>query len=213
MGIYQKHGKRWVDVLVSAPALLVALPLLLTIGVAVLCSMGRPILFRQRRTGLHGRTFDLLKFRTMTDSRDASGVPLPDDCRITRVGRFLRAFSLDELPQLWNVMCGEMSLVGPRPLLESYLRLYSPRQAKRHEAMPGITGWAQVQGRNLISWENRFLCDVYYVEHVSAWLDLQILLKTTWMVIVRSGISADSHCTMPRFTGTGTSENDHADAA
>lgn len=193
--------KRLFDLLLSFGLLLVlALPLLLLWGL-VRCRLGSPVLFRQVRPGLHGRPFRMVKFRTMTDERGADGELLPDAQRLTSFGRFLRATSLDELPELWNVLRGEMSLVGPRPLLMEYLPLYSPEQARRHEVRPGITGWAQVNGRNALSWEERFKLDIWYVDHRSLWLDLRILWLTVRKVIVREGISAQGEATMPRFTG------------
>ena len=194
--------KRLFDLLLSFGLLLIlALPLLLLWGL-VRCKLGSPVLFRQVRPGLHGRPFMMVKFRTMTDERGADGELLPDAQRLTSFGRFLRATSLDELPELWNVLRGEMSLVGPRPLLMEYLPLYSPEQARRHEVRPGITGWAQVNGRNALSWEERFKLDVWYVDHRSLWLDLRILWLTVRKVIVREGISAHGEATMPKFTGS-----------
>ena len=193
--------KRLFDLLLSFGLLLaLALPLLLLWGL-VRRKLGSPVLFRQVRPGLHGRPFMMVKFRTMTDEHGADGELLPDAQRLTPFGRFLRAASLDELPELWNVLRGEMSLVGPRPLLMEYLPLYSPEQARRHEVRPGITGWAQVNGRNALSWEERFKLDVWYVDHRSLWLDLRILWLTVRKVIVREGISAQGEATMPRFTG------------
>ena len=193
--------KRLFDLLLSFGLLLVlALPLLL-LWVLVRRKLGSPVLFRQIRPGQHGRPFMMVKFRTMTDECGADGEMLPDAQRLTALGRFLRASSLDELPELWNVLRGEMSLVGPRPLLMEYLPLYSPEQARRHEVRPGITGWAQVNGRNALSWEERFKLDVWYVDHRSVGLDLRILWLTVRKVIVREGISAQGEATMPRFTG------------
>lgn len=193
--------KRLFDLLLSFGLLLaLALPLLLLWGL-VRYKLGSPVLFRQVRPGLHGRPFMMVKFRTMTDERGTDGEMLPDAQRLTPFGRFLRATSLDELPELWNVLRGEMSLVGPRPLLMEYLPLYSPEQARRHEVRPGITGWAQVNGRNALSWEERFKLDIWYVDHRSLWLDLRILWLTVRKVIVREGISAQGEATMPRFTG------------
>ncbi len=193
--------KRLFDLLLSLGGLLVlALPLLL-LWVLVRRKLGSPVLFRQVRPGQHGRPFMMVKFRTMTDERGADGELLPDAQRLTSFGRFLRATSLDELPELWNVLRGEMSLVGPRPLLMEYLPLYSPEQARRHEVRPGITGWAQVNGRNAMSWEERFKLDVWYVDHRSLWLDLRILWLTVRKVLMREGISAQGEATMPRFTG------------
>jgi lipopolysaccharide/colanic/teichoic acid biosynthesis glycosyltransferase len=161
------------------------------------------VFFRQVRPGLHGRPFTMVKFRTMRDAVDGEGRPLPDELRITPLGRFLRGTSLDELPELWNVLRGEMSLVGPRPLLMEYLPLYTPEQARRHEVRPGITGWAQVNGRNAIGWEEKFRLDSWYVDHRSLWLDLKILLLTVKKVFVREGISQEGQATMERFRGTG----------
>jgi lipopolysaccharide/colanic/teichoic acid biosynthesis glycosyltransferase len=164
--------------------------------------LGSPVFFAQKRPGLHGKPFTMFKFRTMTDARDSTGQLLSDGERLTPFGRWLRATSLDELPELWNVLRGEMSLVGPRPLLTEYLSLYNSNQARRHEIKPGMTGWAQVNGRNAISWEEKFKLDIWYLEHRSFWLDLEILWKTVLKVIHRDGISADGEATMPKFTGT-----------
>lgn len=177
-----------------------AVPLLLLIW-QVRRKLGSPVFFRQVRPGLHGKPFLMVKFRTMTDERDANGALLPDAQRLTPFGRFLRSSSLDELPELWNVLRGEMSLVGPRPLLMEYLPLYSSEQARRHEVRPGITGWAQVNGRNAISWADKFALDVWYVDHRSLWLDVRILWLTVRKVLVRDGISATGEATMPKFEG------------
>jgi len=198
---YRRRGKRLFDVGASAILLLLLAPLFLVLVVLVGGKLGRPVLFLQERPGLHGRIFSLRKFRTMLDARDAGGNLLPDAERMTSFGRFLRSSSLDELPELWNVLCGEMSLVGPRPLLVRYLERYSPEQARRHEVRPGITGWAQVSGRNALNWEERFRLDVWYVEHVSFLLDLKILWLTLWKVIRREGISAQGEATMGEFMG------------
>lgn len=193
--------KRLFDVVVSfGLLLLLALPLLLLAAV-VRRKLGSPVLFHQLRPGLHGRPFLMVKFRTMTDAYDQYGHLLPDSERLTPFGRFLRSSSLDELPELWNVLRGEMSLVGPRPLLMEYLPLYSPAQARRHDVRPGITGWAQVNGRNAVTWDDRFLMDVWYVEQKSFRLDIEILWLTLRKVIIREGISAQGEATMPRFTG------------
>jgi len=193
--------KRLFDLVMAITALaLLALPLLLLYAM-VRRKLGSPVLFRQTRPGLHGQPFMMVKFRTMTDERGPEGELLPDAQRLTAFGRFLRASSLDELPEFWNVLRGDMSLVGPRPLLMEYLPLYSPEQARRHELRPGITGWAQVSGRNAVSWEERFRLDVWYVDHRSFWLDLRILWLTVRKVLVREGISAQDEVTMPRFTG------------
>ena len=193
--------KRLFDFLLALLALLLlALPLLV-LALLVRRKLGSPVLFRQVRPGLHGQPFEMVKFRTMTDARGADGALLPDAVRLTPFGRFLRASSLDELPELWNVLKGEMSLVGPRPLLMEYLPLYSPQQARRHEVRPGITGWAQVNGRNALGWDEKFKLDVWYVDHRSLWLDIKILWLTVKKVLVREGISAAGEATMPRFTG------------
>jgi lipopolysaccharide/colanic/teichoic acid biosynthesis glycosyltransferase len=194
--------KRIVDVLVALAALLVLAPLLLALALAVRLSLGTPVLFRQARPGRGGRPFVILKFRTMREARDAAGVPLPDAERLTALGRFLRATSLDELPELVNVLRGDMSLVGPRPLLTEYLPLYSPEQARRHEVRPGVTGWAQVNGRNAISWEEKFDLDVWYVDNRSFLLDLRILVLTVARVLGRAGVNQEGQATMQRFTGS-----------
>ena len=199
---YKRFGKRLVDLGLALAALALLWPVLLCLAVLVRLKLGAPVLFRQTRPGLHGRPFTILKFRTMTDARDARGNLLPDGERLTRFGRFLRSTSLDELPELFNVLRGDMSLVGPRPLLMAYLPLYSPEQARRHEMRPGITGWAQVNGRNALSWEEKFAMDVWYVDHRSLWLDMKILVLTVRKVLARDGISATGEATMPRFTGS-----------
>jgi lipopolysaccharide/colanic/teichoic acid biosynthesis glycosyltransferase len=180
--------------------ILLALPLLVLV-VLIRRKLGSPVFFRQTRPGLRGQPFKMIKFRTMTDARGLDGAVLPDVERLTPFGRFLRATSLDELPELWNVLKGDMSLVGPRPLLMEYLPLYSSEQARRHEVRPGITGWAQVNGRNAISWEEKFALDVWYVDNQSLWLDLKILWLTVKKVLVRDGISAAGEATMGKFTG------------
>lgn len=195
-------AKRVMDVLGAGLGLVIFLPLMVVVAVTVLLRHGYPIVFSQDRPGLNGRCFKMVKFRTMTNECGASGELLPDSERLTALGRLLRATSLDELPELWNVLKGEMSLVGPRPLLIEYLPLYSPEQARRHEARPGITGWAQVNGRNAISWEEKFALDVWYVDNQSLWLDFKILGLTLWRVLRRDGISADGEATMPRFRGS-----------
>jgi lipopolysaccharide/colanic/teichoic acid biosynthesis glycosyltransferase len=198
---YRSGGKRLLDLALTVPALVITAPLMGVLAGLVRLRLGAPILFRQQRPGRGGAPFTILKFRTMTDRRDAEGRLLPDAERLTRLGRFLRATSLDELPELWNVVRGEMSLVGPRPLLMDYLGRYSPEQARRHEVRPGITGWAQVNGRNAASWEERLAMDVWYVDHVSLALDVKILLRTLASVLRREGISAEGHATMPVFKG------------
>jgi lipopolysaccharide/colanic/teichoic acid biosynthesis glycosyltransferase len=191
--------KRLFDLIAAFFALLLlALPLAL-LAWQVRRKLGSPVFFTQVRPGLHGKPFKMVKFRTMTSERGPDGELLPDAVRLTPFGRFLRSSSLDELPELWNVLKGDMSLVGPRPLLMEYLPLYSPAQARRHEVRPGITGWAQVNGRNAISWEDKFKLDVWYVDHRSLWLDVKILWLTVQKVLVRDGISAEGETTMPRF--------------
>jgi lipopolysaccharide/colanic/teichoic acid biosynthesis glycosyltransferase len=201
---YQHFGKRFLDLMISLPMFFVTLPLLAIVASMACWRLGRPILFWQERPGLHAKPFWMPKFRTMTDERDAQGELLPDVLRMTRLGRFLRSTSLDELPELWNVLRGDMSLVGPRPLLMEYLGHYSPEQARRHEAKPGITGWAQVNGRNAISWEEKFKHDVWYVDHQSLALDLKIVCRTVVTWLSRKGVSANDHATMPRFDGSTT---------
>ena len=193
--------KRGFDIVVAASALCVAAPVCAVVAVLVRKRLGRPVLFRQTRPGLHGKPFTMLKFRTMRDAVDAAGQPLADAARLTPFGRRLRASSLDELPELWNVLRGEMSIVGPRPLLMQYLPLYSPTQARRHEVKPGITGWAQVNGRNALSWDEKFKLDVWYVDDQSLWLDLRIVAATLRAVVRREGIAAAGEATMPAFTG------------
>lgn len=194
--------KRLFDFVLAGLALLLLAPLLVVLSVLIRVMLGRPVLFRQMRPGLHGRPFQMIKFRTMRDALDAAGNPLPDAVRLTPFGRLLRSSSLDELPELWNVLRGDMSLVGPRPLLMDYLPLYTPEQRRRHETRPGITGWAQVNGRNAISWEEKFSLDVWYVDNRSFLLDIRILFLTVRKVLVREGISAEGETTMSRFTGS-----------
>ena len=194
--------KRIVDLCLAGAGIVVLSPVLVGIAVAVRVIAGSPVLFRQRRPGLHGTLFEMRKFRTMRDVRDARGELLPDAERLGRFGQFLRSTSLDELPELVNVLVGEMSLVGPRPLLEEYLPLYTSNQARRHQVRPGITGWAQVNGRNAISWEEKFRLDVWYVDHRSLWLDLKILGMTVRKIFVRDGITQDGHVTTERFRGS-----------
>ena len=196
--------KRTFDLLVSLILLILLSPVLLVIAVLVRIKLGIPVLFSQERPGLHGRLFRLYKFRSMRDAHGTDGRLLPDDERLTKFGRFLRASSLDELPELFNVIKGEMSLVGPRPLLVAYLERYTPEQARRHETLPGITGWAQVNGRNALSWEAKFKLDVWYVDNRSFWLDLKILFLTVWKALKREGISAPGSATAPEFMGSET---------
>jgi sugar transferase EpsL len=194
-------SKRVFDVVVSATALVVFFPLLVLTAVTVGVALGRPVFFRQSRPGLNGKPFTMVKFRTMRDAVDAAGQALPDAERLTRFGQMLRATSLDELPELWNVLRGDMSLVGPRPLLVEYLARYSTEQARRHEVRPGITGWAQINGRNAVSWDERFRMDVWYVDHHSSALDLRILWLTVARVLRRDGISQPGHVTAAPFEG------------
>lgn len=194
--------KHFFDLLLSLPLLVLLSPVMGVLAVLVRAKLGKPVLFNQVRPGLRGRLFKLHKFRTMRDAYDDKGKPLPDEQRLTPFGRFLRASSLDELPELVNVLKGEMSLVGPRPLLTAYLDRYTPEQARRHEALPGITGWAQVNGRNALTWEDKFRLDVWYVDHQSLWLDLKILFLTIWKALKREGINAPGSATAPEFMGS-----------
>jgi lipopolysaccharide/colanic/teichoic acid biosynthesis glycosyltransferase len=198
--------KKIIDQTVAAILLVVASPVVAVVALVVWATMGRPVFFRQIRTGQRGRPFQIVKFRTMANQRDARGNVLPDEIRLTAVGKFLRATSLDELPEFYNVLRGEMSLVGPRPLLSQYLERYSPEQARRLEVMPGITGWAQINGRNDLTWEEKFALDVWYVDHWSLGLDFRILLKTFWQVLKQDGISRAGHATTTEFMGSGTSD-------
>jgi len=193
--------KRMIDVLVATVALALLAPVAGIAAIVIYLTMGRPVLFRHLRPGYKGVPFVLLKFRTMTDARDARGELLSDEFRLTCIGKMLRRLSLDELPQLWNVMKGEMSLVGPRPLLMCYLERYTAEQARRHEVKPGITGWAQVNGRNALSWEEKFDKDVWYVEHMSVWLDAKIIAQTIWNVFRRRGINQPGMATAEEFMG------------
>lgn len=199
--MYRRIGKRLLDVTLALAALVLLLPFIGLLALLVRVKLGAPVLFRQQRPGLGGRPFAIYKFRTMTDARDQQGQLLPDAERLTPFGRFLRSTSLDELPELWNVLRGDMSLVGPRPLLMQYLSRYTPEQARRHEVRPGITGWAQINGRNALSWEQRFALDVWYVDHCSPWLDLRIMLLTIWKVLRREDISQEGQATVEYFQG------------
>jgi lipopolysaccharide/colanic/teichoic acid biosynthesis glycosyltransferase len=195
-------AKRLFDLALTAPGLILLAPALLVVAVLVRIYHGAPVLFRQQRPGYRGQPFSIYKFRTMSNARDASGALLPDAQRLTRLGRFLRSTSLDELPELFNVLRGEMSLVGPRPLLMQYLERYSPEQARRHNVLPGVTGWAQVNGRNVLTWEDKFRLDVWYVDHWSLGLDVHILLMTLGKVLKREGISQPGHATAEEFMGS-----------
>lgn len=197
--------KRLFDTVVAFLLLLTLSPVIAFLALSVRLALGSPVFFRQVRPGKHCVPFEMIKFRTMRDAKDAFGRPLPDAERLTSFGKFLRSTSLDELPELWNVLKGEMSLVGPRPLLLEYTPLYTPEQARRHEVRPGITGWAQINGRNTVDWDERFRMDVWYVDHRSFLLDLRILTLTVKKVLVREGISATGEVTMPKFTGASKS--------
>lgn len=199
--MYEVLIKRPFDFLVALFALLVLYPVLIFLAIMVRVRLGSPILFKQKRPGLYGQPFMMMKFRTMTDGRDKNGNLLPDDQRMTAFGKFLRSTSLDELPELINVLRGDMSLVGPRPLLMQYLDRYTPEQARRHEVRPGITGWAQINGRNAVSWEDRLKMDIWYVDHLSSFLDFRILFMTVFKVVKREGISQDGQATMTEFMG------------
>lgn len=194
--------KRLFDIISSMAGLIVISPLLVVLAVLVRLKLGSPILFCQPRPGLGGKAFVIYKFRTMTDQRDASGNLLPDEQRLPAFGRFLRSTSFDELPELLNVLKGDMSIVGPRPLMMKYMGRYSPEQARRHEVKPGITGWAQINGRNAVSWEDKFKLDVWYVDNWTFWLDMKIIFKSIWMVIAREGITQQGRATMDEFMGT-----------
>lgn len=200
--IYRNFVKRIFDLILIIPGLVVLLPVLAAAALLVRIKLGKPVLFRQMRPGFQGKPFALYKFRTMTDARDAKGKLLPDAQRLTVFGRFLRSTSLDELPELLNVLKGDMSLVGPRPLLMKYLERYTPAQARRHEVLPGITGWAQVNGRNAITWEEKFKLDVWYVEHQSLLLDIKIIFMTIWKIFKREGINQAGQATMEEFKGS-----------
>ena len=191
--------KRFLDIIISVTALIILSPLLLIIAIFIRWKMGQQVLFCQERPGLYGCPFTLYKFRTMTDTRDEKGNLLPDSERLTKFGRFLRSTSLDELPELFNVIKGDMSIVGPRPLLMQYLDRYAPEQARRHEVKPGITGWAQINGRNAISWEEKFKLDVWYVDNWSIWLDIKIIVITIWKILKREGINQEGQATMEEF--------------
>jgi len=200
--LHHFYGKRLFDLVLTVPALVLFSPVLVVLALLVRLKLGSPILFRQIRPGLNEKPFNMLKFRTMTNARDKDGNLLPDEQRLTRFGRFLRSTSLDELPEVLNVLKGDMSLVGPRPLLMQYLQRYSPEQARRHEVKPGLTGWAQVNGRNAITWEEKFKLDVWYVDNWSLWLDIKIIAMTIWKILKREGISQPGQATMEEFKGS-----------
>ena len=200
--------KRLLDIVIASSALVLLSPVYAFVAYKVRKNLGSPVLFRQVRPGLNGKPFEMIKFRSMKDAVDAQGNPLPDSERLTPFGQMLRSSSLDEMPELWNVIKGEMSIVGPRPLLMEYLPLYNEQQAKRHNVRPGITGYAQVNGRNAISWEKKFELDTWYVENRSLWLDFKIMLKTVQKVLSKDDISAEGEATISKFTGTSESKND-----
>ncbi|WP_180116281.1 sugar transferase [Acinetobacter sp. YH12140] len=200
--------KRLLDIVIASSALVLLSPVYALVAYKVKKNLGSPVLFRQLRPGLHGKPFEMVKFRTMKDALDLDGNPLPDSERLTAFGKMLRSSSLDEMPELWNVIKGDMSIVGPRPLLMEYLPLYNEQQAKRHNVRPGITGYAQVNGRNAISWEKKFELDTWYVENRSLWLDFKIMLKTVQKVLSKDDISAEGEATMSKFTGTSEPKDD-----
>ncbi len=200
--------KRSLDIVIASAALIILSPVYFYVAYKVRKNLGSPVLFRQVRPGLHGKPFEMIKFRSMKDAVDAQGYVLPDSERLTPFGKMLRASSLDEMPELWNVIKGDMSIVGPRPLLMEYLPLYNSEQAKRHNVRPGITGYAQVNGRNAISWEKKFELDTWYVENQSLWLDFKIMLKTIKKVLAKDDISAEGEATMSKFTGSPEHKND-----
>jgi sugar transferase EpsL len=205
--VYRKFGKRFFDLVLVIPGLILISPMLLLVAIIAKFKIGSPVLFQQERPGIHGKIFKMVKFRSMRNDRDANGELLPDEVRLVPFGKLLRATSLDEFPELWNVIKGEMSLVGPRPLLAKYLDRYNPTQARRHEVRPGITGWAQINGRNAITWEEKFGYDVWYVDNLSFFLDVKILALTVLKVFKRSGTSAEGHATMPEFLGTSVNKS------
>jgi len=200
--VYQSYIKRVIDVSLSVIVIMIVWPLLIAIYVVLRIKLGRPVMLRQKRPGFMGRPFNICKFRTMTDQRDVNGKLLPDEERITPIGRFIRSYSLDELPEVFNVLRGEMSFVGPRPLIMQYLDRYTAEQARRHEVMPGITGWVQVKGRNSLTWEEKFALDVWYVDHQSFMLDIRILFMTIWKVLRREGISQEGYVAAEEFMGS-----------
>lgn len=202
-----EYVKRLFDIICSASGLLVLSPVMLVVAWKVKKNLGSPVLFKQERPGLNGKPFHMIKFRTMLDAIDSNGNPLPDGDRLTPFGQFLRSSSLDELPELWNVLKGEMSLVGPRPLLMQYLLLYNAAQNRRHEVRPGVTGWAQVNGRNSLSWDDKFKLDVWYVDNRTLWLDVKILFLTVRKVLVKEGITQENNATMEPFTGSVVEED------
>ena len=203
--------KRLIDIVGALIGLLLLSPVLLVVVLLIRLQMGNPVLFKQQRPGLHGKPFFMYKLRTMSDAKDENGELLSDEKRLTWLGNFLRKSSIDEFPELINVLKGEMSLVGPRPLLMQYLPLYTSEQNRCHDVKPGLTGWAQINGRNAISWEQKFVYDVWYVDHRSFWLDVKILFLTVWKVVRHDGISANDHATMPAFTGNEDASKNHSE--
>ena len=206
--IYRKFVKRFLDIILSLTAIILLSPVLLVLALLVRIKLGSPVLFRQKRPGYHGEIFELMKFRTMTDKKDENGNLLPDEIRLTDFGKKLRSTSLDELPEFLNILKGDMSFVGPRPLLVQYLPLYSKEQARRHDVLPGLTGWAQVNGRNAISWEEKFKYDVEYVDNISFPMDVKIVFMTVSSVLKREGISSEGSATMEFFEGSKEKENE-----
>ena len=200
--MYKNFFKRFLDFTLSLLAIIVLSPVLLIVAILVRTKLGSPIIFKQERPGLKGKVFTIYKFRTMTSETDENGNLLPDEVRLTKFGKLLRSTSLDELPELFNILFGHMSIVGPRPLLVKYLPLYNDEQARRHDVRPGFTGYAQANGRNAISWEEKFKLDVYYVNHISLWLDIQIILKTVKVVLFREGTTSETSATMEEFKGS-----------
>lgn len=194
--------KRLLDIIIASLALILLSPLYIYVALKVHKNLGSPVIFRQVRPGLHGKLFEMIKFRTMTDGRDEQGNLLPNELRLPKFGKMLRATSLDEMPELWNVIKGDMSIVGPRPLLTEYLPLYNEEQTKRHNVRPGMTGYAQVNGRNAISWEKKFELDVWYVENQSVWLDFKIMFKTVKKILIKEGVNQSEEVTMTKFTGS-----------
>ena len=209
MNFYDRYIKRLLDILLSGLALLILWPVLLIVAILVRCKLGSPVIFCQERPGKNEKIFKLYKFRTMTDARDEQGNLLPDEVRLTKFGKLLRSTSLDELPELWNILKGDMSLVGPRPLLVKYLPLYNEEQRHRHDVRPGLTGWAQVNGRNTLSWEDKFRYDVWYVQNISFLLDLKTVFLTVKKVFCREGISSDTAATMEEFKGSEVEMSNH----
>ena len=201
-GIYGRYIKRLLDIIISLPAIIILSPILIVLMIMVRLKLGSPVIFKQERPGLNGKIFTLYKFRTMTDERDSTGKLLPDDVRLTKFGQCLRSTSLDELPELFNILKGDMSIVGPRPLLVQYLPLYNEEQKHRHDVRPGLTGWAQVNGRNAISWEEKFMYDLEYVKNMSFLMDCKVILMTVRKVISREGISSETSATMAPFRGS-----------